>query len=346
MGRRPYRVEVSIPTTGKAKYFLVKESQIEGQRIKVKKFLHSGNPPSAAELENYRRSYAFDLELRAAEQFSNLITTNFKTEYLTNDQVNKIEVIRFLYKSVRDSFTKQELEAYERDFEINYIQGTTSIEGNTFSVKETRDLLINKITPKNKSLREINEIQNFKNVKKYRESHSGKVATEFIKNLHAIIMHNIDDDSAGYFRRADNVGIVGYDYPLTPAIEINRELTKILDFYDQRIKLRYHPFEEAIMFHYFFETIHPFSDGNGRVGRETFNFMLAKYKYPKFVFPSRDRERYISALKIGNEGNYSDMVTYFADIIIDQNLNLLKDTIRKLIEMPVKSGQTRLTEFF
>jgi Fic family protein len=346
MSRRPYRVEVSIPTTGKAKYFLVKESQIEGQRVKVKKFLCSGNPPSAEELENYRRLYAFDLELKAAKQFSNIITTNFKTEHLTNDQVNEIEVIRFLYKSVRDSFTKQELEAYERDFEINYIQGTTSIEGNTFSLKETKDLIFNKITPKGKSLREINEIQNFRNVKKYRESYSGKVTIDFVKSMHAIIMHNIDDDSAGYFRRADNVGIVGYDYPLTPAVEINRELTKILDFYDEKIKSRYHPFEEAVTFHYFFETIHPFVDGNGRVGRETFNFMLARYKYPKFVFPSRDRDRYIQALKLGNEGRYSEMVTYFADIIIEQNLNLLKDTIRKLIEMPIKSGQTRLTEFF
>jgi|WetSurMetagenome_2_1015567.scaffolds.fasta_scaffold29792_3 Fic family protein len=346
MGRRPYRVESVIPTKGKAKHFLVKESQIEGQRVKVRKYLRSGNVLSVKELEEYRREYAFDLELKAAKEFSEEITIKYKTRHLNIDQIKNIEIIRFLYKSFRDSLTKQELIAYEQDFEINYIQGTTSIEGNTFSIKDTKELIIHDNPPKDKTLREINEIQNFKNVRIFREKYKGKVDLEFIKTLHAIIMHNIDNESAGFFRRTDRIGITGYDLQLCPADEIQNELSKILVFYHDQIKHNFHPFEEAAMFHYFFETIHPFTDGNGRVGREILNFMLMKYKYPRLIFPQRDRDQYLNALKLGNDEKYSEMVSFFTDIIIEQNLNFLQDVMKKLIELPTKTGQMRLSEFF
>ena len=348
MSKRPYRLETrpGIDNTS-AKYYLVKQSQIDNHRIKVSKFLYSGGlPPSISELEEFRKKYAFDLELKAAEKYSESGIERYQSKYLSQGRLKLIEQIRYLNKSFREALTIHELNGYEKDFEIRYISGTTSIEGNTLTLGETADLIENDILPNNKSRREINEVQNFKAVKYYRDHYRKEVSLDFIKNLHAIIMRNIDDESAGYFRRVDSVVLSGYPGLLTPAIEITNELKKIIQFYNERIKENYHPVEEAILFHYFFESIHPFSDGNGRVGREILNYMLFSDKYPKLLFPKKDRSRYIGALKLGNSENYKEMVDEFADILIEQNLEFLHDRTKEMIALPIKEGQRRITDFF
>lgn len=57
-----------------------------------------------------------------------------------------------------DLLTVNEAEVYEKNFEMHYIQGTTSIEGNTLSLNEAHDLLEYGSIPRSKPLREINEI--------------------------------------------------------------------------------------------------------------------------------------------------------------------------------------------
>jgi len=347
MSRRPYRLETRPGEDNlSAKYYLVKQSQVGNYRIKVSKYLYSGGlPPSLSELEAYRKEFAFDLELKAAEKYAIAGLERYNTRYLSQDRLKQIEQIRYLNKSFRESLTIHELNGYERDFEIRYVQGTTSIEGNTLTLGETADLIENDILPNNKSRREVNEVQNFKAVKYYRDHYRGEISLDFIKNLHAIIMRNIDDESAGYFRRVDSIAISGYPDLLTPASEISNELKKIINFYNERIKKNSHPVEEAILFHYFFESIHPFSDGNGRVGREILNFVLFKDKYPKLLFPKKGRSRYISALKLGNQEDYKEMVDEFADILIEQNLEFLRDRTKEMISLPIKEGQSRLTDF-
>ncbi len=172
--------------------------------------------------------------------------------------------------------TLSEVAVYEQAFEINYIQGTTNIEGNTISSHQAFDLRVNNITPAGKSLREINEVQNFKKVIKFRESSKAKVTLDFLKTLHSLIMNNIDNESSGVFRRIDSIMVAGCDLPVTPAILIKSELQKLITEYYNRLDKGVHPFEAAVLFHYGFEMVHPFTDGNGRVGREIFNYMLKK----------------------------------------------------------------------
>lgn len=347
MSKRPYHLETrpgKDPT--KATYYLVKQSQIGNYRVKVSKYLYSGGlPPSLSQLESYRREYAFDLELKASEKFAVAGLERYKSKYLSEENLHTVEQIRYLYKSFRESLTTHELKGYERDFELRYVSGTTSIEGNTLTLGETIDLIENDIPPPGKSQREINEVQNFKAVKHYRDHYKGKITLDFIKNLHAIILRNIDNESAGYFRRTDGVILSGYTYQLTPTIEIPRELKKIIRYYENRIREGYHLLEEAILFHYFFETIHPFTDANGRVGREILNYMLFREKYPKLLFPKIDRSQYIGALKLGNDENYKEMVDKFADILINQNLTFLRERTKEMIELPSKEGQSRLSDF-
>jgi fido (protein-threonine AMPylation protein) len=340
--RKHYRVETNY-FDGKPYYYLAKDVKYKSKRTKVRVYL-GHILPSADEIEKLRMTYAFELEARAAEKRAELSSTFYLPKYLTPEGIKNVEKIRHYNRTFLDALTPSEVAVYQQAFEINYIHGTTSIEGNTFSSNQAFDLLINNITPNDKTLREINEVQNFKKVVVFREKYKGKVTLDFIKTLHSLIMNNIDIESAGVFRRID-VGIAGCDISLTPAILIKPELNKLIDEYYEQLDNAVHPFEAAVLFHYGFELIHPFTDGNGRVGREIFNYMLRKCGYPRLLFLGRDRETYLQSLKFGNEEMYPQMISLFVDLIMRQQMNVLIERIKE-VTTPIRKEQLTLDECF
>jgi Fic family protein len=324
---------VRIESTGRLsspKFYLVKDVRVGPRTARVKKYL-GAKAPSARDLKAYEKKFALGLELKAAYAAGKLGAAVYRTKYLTKEQVAALEEVRYLARLASDILMKSELEAYEQQFEVQYVQGTTAIEGNTLTFHETADLLLYGIVPGSRSLREINEVQNFKSVKAFRDKYRGKVNRAFIKKLHSLIMHNIDDESAGIFRRTDNIGILGADVQLCPSLLIEDELDRITADLYKRIKLGYHPFEEAIMYHYQLESIHPFADGNGRVGREIFNYMLVRKGYPRLLFPGKGRSEYIDALRLGNEGRYADMASVFVDMAICGKADVLRENIKNIM---------------
>ena len=230
MARKPYRVEVVFPTRGKPKYYLVRDVKVGRSKRKIRKYIGT-RPPAPADLEDFRSRYAYDMELRAARKKAEMSGDYYRTEYISGPEQVKLEYLRHLYKTFTDLLTVNEVEYYEKEFEIHYIHGTTSIEGNSLSMRETRDLLENNIVPKNKSLRELNEVQNFKNVVEYRQRYRGRVSMDFIQNLHALIMNNIDIESAGTLRRIDTIAIAGCDIRLCPALMVETELGELIGRY-------------------------------------------------------------------------------------------------------------------
>jgi len=343
MGRKPYRVELYY-AKGRPIYNLVKDVKVRGKRTKVRVYL-GHDEPSAADVDRYRANFAYTIEARAAEKKAELSSTLYSSKYLTKDQIKTIETIHYYYKTFTDLLTRSEIDAYETAFEISYVQGTTSIEGNTLTPKQTYDLLVNGIPPNNKSMREINEVQNFRRVKTYREEYRGKVTIDFIKTLHSLIMNNIDFDSAGVFRRID-VTIAGCELPVTPPPLIKEELSKLIGDYYWETDRGLHPFEAAVLFHYGFEMVHPFMDGNGRVGREIFNYMLKKCGYPRLLFLGKDREIYIRSLKLGNREKYAEMIEIFADLITKQRYSLLMEKLEEIVSPPKDDHQLRLDAFY
>jgi len=344
---KSYRIELSCTKKGAPKYYLVKEIKIGKRNVRARKYLTSGSPPSQKELESAQGNGIIDLELKLAEKAAKASSERYSANYLSKEQIEGIERLRYLYKSFTNLLTANELQKYEEEFEINYIQGTTSIEGNTLTVKEAYDLLINDIPPEGKTLREINEVQNFKRMVEYRDRYNKRIDINFIRDVHAIIMNNIDTESAGVFRRSDMIGIMGCDLRVTPYIEIENDLESLIKTYYDNLDKGNHPFEEAVIFHYNFELIHPFMDGNGRVGRELFNYLLMKSRptYPKLLFLGKDRAKYIQALKFGNDNNYAMMISFFEDLIVNQRLGVFERNIERLLKTPPMKRQMRLSDF-
>ena len=190
-------------------------------------------------------------------------------------------------------------------------------------------------------------IQALRNAQPVQTKSNKKIDINFIRDIHAIIMNNIDTESAGVFRRSDMIGIMGCDLRVTPHIEIENDLKNLIRTYYENLEKGNHPFEEAVLFHYNFELIHPFIDGNGRVGRELFNYLLIKSKpsYPKLLFLGKDRAKYIKALKLGNDGEYAMMISFFEDLIINQRLKVLEGNLEKLLKTPISGRQMRLSDF-
>ncbi|MCL2691797.1 MAG: Fic family protein [Candidatus Bathyarchaeota archaeon] len=340
----PYRLEQRKLHNNKHVYYLVKDLKINGKKIKISKSIGS-NKPTDEEVEKLSEKYAYEIEEKALTKEAEINSELFNTNYLDKKVIAILENIRSLYKKYTNLLTTDESQVYEQNFEIQYVHGTTSIEGNTLTFSQTKDLLLNEILPENKTLREVNEVQNFKKVKEYREKHTGKVTLEFIKELHNLIVNNIDYNSAGHFRRINSLAISGCELEVTPSELIESELTDIINKYYTNLKTLYHPFEEAILFHYRFEMIHPFTDGNGRVGREVLNYMLRKSGYPRLLFLGSERSNYIKMLKLGNEEKYKDMLTQFALLITNQRLDMLKANLEKIVIPPKKRGQLRIEDF-
>lgn len=345
MAKKKYRVElVYEKRLRNPKCFLVKDVRVRDRKGKVRKYLGT-KQPTHQELKNYRTQYAFEIEARAAKKKAELTSSFYTSDYLTKQEIIELEEIKYIYQTLLGLMTTSEIEAYERGFEIHYIQGTTAIEGNTLSIKEAQDLLLFDVLPEDKTLREINEVQNFKKVARYRNSYKGKITLDFIKTLHSLTVANIDNETAGIFRRSDIVGISGCDLRSTPYLLIEEELNHLISRYYDAIKNNKNPFEQGIIFHYEFEIIHPFADGNGRVGREILNFMLNTNKFPKLLFLGKYRENYIKALRFGNKNDYREMIKIFANLIKEQRAKIFRKNLQELVKSTPRTGQLMLTDF-
>jgi Fic family protein len=335
-----YKLESEKSDNKYPKYFLVRYISFKGKHSRVRQYLGT-TEPTPDNLAKAIRNYAYDLELKAAEKVAEIACSYYTADYLSQSEIKEIEKLRFLHNSYVSSLDKIEFEVYTQQNESLYIHGTTAIEGNTLTLRETHYLLNEEIVPKEKSLREINEVQNFKHVKAYVKEYKGKVDLKFIRELHPLIMNNIDIgfESPGTFRRHNLVYIGGCDLGVTLANMIEVDLKDLITSYYDSIKNKKHPFEQAILFHYKFELIHPFSDGNGRTGREILNYILKKEGYPQMIIPKESREAYISALTLGNNNKNVEMMKIFTDLLLTGCSKELTD-LRNVV-VPAK-GQTQL----
>lgn len=189
---------------------------------------------------------------------------------------------------------------------IAFTYNTNAIEGSKITLPETRELLENEIAP-NKPLRDIKET----------EAHA-KVFLEMLKKKddfsiglvlawHKELFQNTKPDIAGKFReyRVSVGNYVAPDWqdvwPLMDSLALRHNENKNMN-----------PVELAARSHYKFEKIHPFGDGNGRVGRLMMNYILWHSGYPMLIIEYKKRKAYYRAL----EGTEDEFFRYFARIYL------------------------------
>jgi Fic family protein len=235
------------------------------------------------------------------------------------------EELLFLDK-IKDRFEKEPKENKENRYETFtslFTYDSNAIEGNSLTLEETSYLLFEKRVPSSKSLREINETLNHKLAFDYILNYKEDITKEFILELHKLVVKGTLKDSLinqiGKYRDLQ-VYIRGRDWLPPKPEDVPKEMKDLLSWYTLN-KTELHPLILASYFHVAFETIHPFVDGNGRVGRFLMNFILHKHKYPMINIPSKIKFKYYQALETATiNGNLRSFLELMLDLYRNMKL--------------------------
>ncbi|HBB02325.1 MAG: Fic family protein [Candidatus Peregrinibacteria bacterium GW2011_GWF2_38_29] len=197
---------------------------------------------------------------------------------------------------------------------------TNSIEGSTLSENETGAILFhNKVLP-NKSLIEQMEVKNHQAALqflfKYLSLRSNKIDENLILKLHGILMNGIKDD-AGFYRRY-GVRIVGSNVPTSNYVKIPDLMLELDKSINASSKDRIKQIAEI---HSTFEKIHPFGDGNGRIGRLIINAMLIKNNMPPAIIKQEKKQLYYTFL---NKSQLQNDISLLEDFLCDAVLDGFK----------------------
>lgn len=203
-----------------------------------------------------------------------------------------------LFKKIRRGFQKEWQrfpksikEKVKEQIAIAFTYNTNAIEGSTITLEETRKLVEHKIAP-NKPLRDIKEteahVKVFLGMLKKKE----KFDIPLILGWHKQLFQDTKQDIAGKFR--DYSVKVG-DYHAPDWQDVKNLMKEFVKFYNENKKMNF--IELVARMHYRFEKIHPFGDGNGRIGRLIMNYILWHNKYPMIIIEYKKKESYYKALK-------------------------------------------------
>ncbi|MBI2599809.1 Fic family protein [Candidatus Daviesbacteria bacterium] len=175
------------------------------------------------------------------------------------------------------------------------VYNSNAIENSTLTLKETEKILLEMEVSKNISLREVFEAKNLARVMEYISTKSLEELTkEIILLLHQMLMGNIDENIAGRLRKKGEYVRVGSR--IAPAPEhIERMLEETLIEYSSDHTSYF--LDKIAKFHLQFETIHPFNDGNGRIGRVVVNYQLYRLGFPGIIIRDKEKATYYQTFK-------------------------------------------------
>lgn len=179
---------------------------------------------------------------------------------------------------------------------LQWTYNSNAIEGNTLTLKETK-VALEGITVGGKTMREHLEAINHKEAILFVEEiiqSKESFSLRQIKQIHGLILKNIDDKNAGVWRSV-NVTIAGAEHLPTEFLQVPHEMDQFVGWYEQKAGL-VHPVELAARVHCDFVKIHPFVDGNGRTARLLMNLELMKAGFPAIVLPLSRRLEYYESL--------------------------------------------------
>lgn len=232
---------------------------------------------------------------------------------------------------------------WEKKFQEDAILRTTHygthIEGNELSLTQVQKVLEGEEVVGRE--RDIQEVINYRKVIKFIEDQlNSKIDDDLLKKLHSIVVHKIlDHDSQGVYRKKEVViknSITG-DVSFRPprSIEVPWQMKELIHFINHDLET--HPVIKAGIVHFEFVRIHPFLDGNGRVGRALSMLVLYQGGYDIRHFFSleehfdQDPQDYYEALQSVDKknGDLTTWLVYFTTCV-GSELSKIKDQIESI----------------
>ena len=273
---------------------------------------------SKNELENFFKE-------KEKEEYLKYSLKNFKTNNIfTKEEFKKIESIKADYKNIIKRLTKTSLKDLLDRFTANFTYESNALEGNSLTLKDVAMIMFENKVVENKDLREIYETRNSRKVVEMIMKNKLTISHKDIIKMHKILIRDTDIQQG--YKKFPNV-IIGKKIKTTPPEKVYEEMQKLIEFYKKNPK-KLHPIELASTFHGQFEKIHPFEDGNGRVGRFLINIILIENKYPPLIIRKSQRLKYIKSLENFDAGREEYLKRFI--------LQRFKETYKKFFDIYIK----------
>lgn len=180
------------------------------------------------------------------------------------------------------------------------VYNSNAIENSTLTLKETEKILLELEVSRDISLREVFEAKNLARVTEYIRSKSEKteMAKDFALLLHRMLMGGINDGIAGKLRTKGEYVRVG-NYIAPPPEHVEKMIERMLVEYSSNFSAYF--LDKISKFHLDFERIHPFVDGNGRIGRVLINWQFMSLGFPNVIIRNKDKKYYYRAFTEYND---------------------------------------------
>jgi len=237
---------------------------------------------------------------------------------------------------------KHQLMLLKKEMEIEYIYNSTTIEGNSLTLNETRLVLEEGITIKGKPLREhfdvINQKEAMEKLEKWVKERRAIIKEDDILELHRITLKGISNMWAGKYKTVQN-RVLGSSVKRTPPYMVREEMEGLVHFINKNPE-KLHIIELAAVAHQILAKIHPFLDGNGRCARLLSNMILMKNGYPPNTILNKERKKYFETIEKAHLGNKIPFVNFFAkslERMLDLYLNALVPTTKNNELLPLST---------
>ena len=218
---------------------------------------------------------------------------------INNPTKKRLQELKAEYDSIRKG--KESLLVMVDEAEVpEAVYNSNAIENSTLTLKETEKILLDMEVSRDVSVREVFEAKNLARVTGYTrtKSQEGEIDKETILLLHQMLIGGINDQIAGRFRTKGEYVRVGTH--IAPAPEhVERMIETTLVEYTSDHNSYF--LDKIGKFHLEFETIHPFNDGNGRIGRVLINYQLQRLGFPSVIVRDREKKEYYRGF-----GDYRD----------------------------------------
>ena len=194
---------------------------------------------------------------------------------------------------------------YLSDLMVRMAHHSTAIEGNTLTQGETKSVLVDGYVPRAMDMRELNEVLNYKAFMAFLTEHASSctpLSLALIREVHAILCKDAIESVPGQFKQHPNL-IIGASFTPTPPYLVTSALTDWIDNLSAQMDAAASDSDKVCAIcrqHIAFEHIHPFPDGNGRVGRALMVYSCFLENMTPIVIPVDRRKEYINYLNTEN----------------------------------------------